>query len=293
MRVAVTGASGFIGGPVVNRLIARRISVSALSRETGMGPSRIDLAAPEATWAEAIRGSDAVIHLAGKAHDLRRPSAAQSNAYMAVNAWGAERVAKSAAAVGARRFIHVSTVKVLGDRPANGSRFAEGDPLRPMGVYAESKAKGELLVSQALAGTRTECVIVRLPLVFGSPFKGNLATLEKGIRKGVPLPLGHSSIGRRSYVMLDELVDLLSELIDFGGELPPVLHARSADLTAAEIAWLIGEEIGHPPRIFSVPAWLVRTLAGAVRRPELASKLCDEMLVSDALTRTALGWPPA
>jgi len=105
------------------------------------------------------------------------------------------------------------------------------------------------------------------------------------------LPLGHRSIGRRSYVMMPDLVQLLATLIEQAGPLPPALHARSADLTAGEVARMVGQEVGRAPRIVSVPAAALRAGARAARRPEIASKLCDEMLVSDDLTRAALGLP--
>lgn len=287
--VAVTGSTGFIGRALVAHLAGQGLNVLPIARDSLAGPSGLDMGGPSSDWAAAMSGSDVVINLAGKAHDLRRATADQAEEYRTVNALGAAHVATAAAAVGARRVVQISTAKVLGDHPMTGDRFREADPLHPVGVYAESKAEGERLVSRALARTETECVIVRLPLVFGLPFKGNLATLERAMRRGIPLPLGHPSIGKRSYVMLQDLLDLLALLIDYPQPLPEVLHARSVDLSASQVACLIGNEIGIRPRIVSIPASALRASAAAVRRPELASKLCDEMLVSDVATRAALG----
>lgn len=283
--VAVTGATGFVGTRLCERLSEDGVEVRALDRSEAP-----DLSDVHADWASVLDDSDVVVNLAGKAHDLRRPSKEQSSDYEIVNAEGARRLAEGAVSAGARRFIQVSTVKVLGEAPVDGVRFREFDPLRPAGIYAESKAQGERLVQDALRGTATECVVVRLPLVFGTPFKGNLALLEKAIRRGVPLPLSHWSIGKRTYVQIEDLMNLLMRLIMDPGTLPRVVHARSTpDLRAADVARLVGEEIGSEPRLFPVPAQALRNAARLVGRPEYASKLCDEMLVSDELTRNALG----
>lgn len=287
--VAVTGADGFLGTHLQRTLAQSGFRVRALTRTTGP-----DLRDVQAGWGAALEGADIVVHLAGKAHDLRTVSAADAAEYVEVNARGAGRVASAAAIAGATRFIHVSTVKVLGEGPRDGRRFQETDDLAPVGVYAESKAEAEQTVASVLAGTTTECVIVRLPLVFGTPFKGNLATIESALRKGVPLPVGHPSIGARTYVMVSDLMELLIRVVTAPEGLPPVLHARSApDLTAADVTRLVADEIGRRARIVSVPAGTIHSVARLTGRPEIASKLCDPMLVADDITRSALGLGPA
>lgn len=290
MIVAVTGSDGFIGTHLCEALERGGFSVRRLQRASSLQAPALDLAAPGAQWQAALDGSDVVVNLAGLAHDVRGQTSEQVDEYLAVNANGAERVASAAASIGAQRFIQISTIKVLGETPCDGIRFREGDPLAPVGVYATSKARGEELSRNALVGSGTDCVVVRLPLVFGTPFKGNLTVLEKAIRRGIPLPLGHSTIGARTYVQMGALTDLILTVIRHSDPLPPVLHARSTpDLTAAEVARLVGREIGRQPRIVSVPSSTLKRLAKAAGKPELASKICDSMLVSDDETRQALG----
>lgn len=290
MIVAVTGADGFVGTHLCQALEGAGIAVRRLQRAGSSAMPAMDLADPGADWRMALVGADVVVNLAGLAHDVSGQTQGQAEEYMAVNAQGAERVASASASVGVRRFIQISTIKVLGEATRDGFRFREGDVLAPAGVYAESKARGEELVHAALADTGTASVVVRLPLVLGTPFKGNLAVLEKAIRRGVPLPLGHLTIGARTYVQMADLTELILTVVQFAGPLPPVLHARSTpDLTAAQVAHLVGLEIGRQPRIVSVPAGMIRRIARVAGKPEIASKLCDPMLVSDDETRRALG----
>lgn len=93
--------------------------------------------------------------------------------------------------------------------------------------------------------------------------------------------------------MMPHLLDLVLRVATAEGPLPPVLHARSApDLTAAEVARLVGENLRRRPTIVSVPPSLLKGTAKLLGRAEAASKICDPMLVSDDLTRTALGLSP-
>ena len=226
------------------------------------------------------------------AHDTRTLSAEQVRTYQAVNADGVGRLARAAAEAGVRRLVHLSTVKVLGERPMNGDRFIETDVLTPVGPYAETKADGERQLLDSVEGASVAATILRLPLVFGTPFKGNLAALASAITKGLPLPLGHPKIGRRTYVMMPDLLDLVVRIAESEAELTPVLHARSApDLTAGEVARMVGAELGRRPRLVSVPPSVLKKGASLVGRPEAASKICDPMLMGDDLTRAALGLP--
>lgn len=289
MIVGVTGSSGFIGSRVCRAMADAGDEVRALSRQTNRGRA-LDLADESIDWGGVFEGCDVVVNLAGKAHDILAGSHGDASEYWSVNAHGAARVAAGAARAGVGRFIQVSSIKVLGDSTSNGVRFRESDPPKPVGLYAESKAAGEALVRESLAETSTECAVLRLPLVMGPPYKGNLATLERAIRKGLPLPLGHPSIARRTYVRIADLEALMVRVAHAAGPLPSVLHATSApDLTAGELARVIGREIGRRPRLVPVPAVVLKGAAAAVGRPEIAGKICDEMLVSGAATRAAVG----
>lgn len=292
MIIAVVGSRGFIGTPLVQRLEAEGLQVRRLDRSDAWDGARYDLAWIDAPWEVGFQGVEIVINAAGMAHDTRSLTPQQVAQYQAVNADGVGRLAHAAAEEGVKKLIHLSTIKVLGERPTSGQRFTETDVPAPVGPYAETKAHGEKVALEQLQGTDTSATILRLPLVFGTPFKGNLAALAAAIRRGVPLPLGHPEIGRRTYLMMPDLLDLVLRIAAADEALPPVLHARSApDLTAAEVAQLVGDHLERRPRIVSIPPAVLMRTAKLLGRPEAASKICDPMLVSDDLTRTALGLP--
>lgn len=292
MIIAVTGSRGLIGAALTQYLESLGHTVRRLDRTDSWDGATYDLSSADTQWWRGVEGADVAVNAAGMAHDTRTLSAQQVRTYQAVNAEGVGRWAHAAVEAGVRRLIHLSTVKVLGERPMSGDRFNETDALAPVGPYAQTKADGERQMLESLRNTNSAATILRLPLVFGTPFKGNLATLASAITKGIPLPLGHPEIGRRTYVMMPDLLDLVSRIAESEADLPPVLHARSApDLTAGEVACLVGDELGRRPRLVRVPPPLLRNAARLLGSPEAASKICDPMLMGDDITRAALGLP--
>lgn len=290
MIIAVVGSRGFIGSALAQGLSARGCAIRRLDRRNSWDGKSYDLAAIDTDWRAGLQGVDVVLNAGGMAHDTRRLTPGQTHDYQAVNADGVGRLAAAATETGVKRLVHLSTIKVLGEQPVSGDRFTETDALAPVGTYAETKAEGERQAARLVCDSDTALTVLRLPLVIGTPFKGNLATMEALIRRGVPLPVGHRSIGSRTYVLMPDLLDLVGVIVASKGPLPTVLHARSApDLSAAELAVMVGERIGRRPRIVSVRPSILMTTARLLGSPETASKICDSMLVDDTLTRTALG----
>ena len=282
-RVTVVGSSGFLGTALVSKLQDEGVETLALSRKNA--PDLTDL---QADWETLFEGSSAVINCAGKAHDLRRLSREEARTYALVNGVTPGGMARAAYKVGIPRFVQLSTAKVLGDH-TNGRALLESDIPSPRGVYALSKALGEGLVLEAADDANASAVVVRVPLVIGRPFKGNLALLEKAIRAGIPLPLNHSSVSKRSYVQLEDLLEVLTRVALLKGPLPEILHVRSEpDMTASELADFVWSSIGMRPKFVSVPASLLTSFTAALGRGEMAAKLTGEFLLSDEASRKAL-----
>ena len=284
MTIAVVGANGFVGSALVSLFRESGVPVKPLDRRNSP-----DLATGQAEdWKPVLDGCEVVVNCAGKAHDLRRPGLAEARDYALVNSLAPKNLAIAARAVGLRRAIHLSTVKVLGSK-TTGKPFVESDPLNPQGIYAISKAQGELAFLDALNGVGTEPVVLRIPLVIGTPRKGNLELLEKLICRGVPLPIGHPGIGRRSYARLEELTPFLLTLAQIPTQVPKVLHFRSErDLSVGELASILGKDLGSSARLFSISPAALKSIARVFGRAHVVNKFTDEMLVDDAFSRSAV-----
>jgi len=226
LKVAVTGASGFIG----------RTLCAAL---TGAGH---ELAALEA--------SRAVVHLAAIAH--RRAS---RDDLQRVNVGLAVETAKKAAAVGAR-FVFMSSVKVHGELSA--APFRADSPVRPQDRYAESKAHAEEAL-RALPGLRL--AILRPPLVYGPGVKANFLTLMRAVARGWPLPLA-SVNNRRSLVYVGNLAAAILACLEREGTF---LVSDGPAISTPQLCRELGDALGRPARLFAFPpALLPRKLAGSL-----------------------------
>jgi nucleoside-diphosphate-sugar epimerase len=143
-------------------------------------------------------------------NDLAANSLAE---YRKVNVENTLKLANQAVAVGVRRFIFISSVKVNGEQTALGSPFREEDSPAPCDPYGISKMEAEQGLRSIAQTTGMEVVIVRPPLVYGPDVKANFATLMRAVKKGLPLPLGAVK-NHRSLIAVDNLVDFLITCID-------------------------------------------------------------------------------
>ena len=272
------------------------VFVLARNSEGGSTGLRVcpDLADASGDWRSTVRGLDALVILAGLAHDLGHADTSQFARYEQVNARGPERVARACADEGVGKVIFISTIKVLGDRTFDGHRFNESAALKPVGAYATSKALGEEYTRRALGESGSELSIVRPPLIIGPEPKGNLHLLDMAVTNHIPLPFGSRELGRRSYLSRRNLAILTSTLIDLGGPMPALIHARNdEELTTGELAELLAMRRGKRAVLVSISPGLLRRLGRAARRGEMVGKFCNPMQVDDSASRLATGWYPS
>jgi nucleoside-diphosphate-sugar epimerase len=277
MKVAVTGASGFVGQALVAGLRAAAHDVVPLSRAAGT-----DYENP-AAMKQSFRGCDAVVHLAARAHRGGGDDAFASNVQVARLAAQAARDASVA------RFVLVSSIGVNGNA-THGRPFTEDDVPAPAEPYARSKWRAEQVVRDALEGSSTSLVIVRPPLVYGPRAPGNMGKLFRAVARGWPLPLA-SIANRRSFVGIDNLVDFLMLCLEHdeaGGQLFVV--ADGEPLSTPELVRRIARDLGREAKLFPFPPSLLVAGAKLLGRGRVAQSLCDDLEVDASKARRVLGW---
>src|SRR5690606_9149599 len=197
MNITITGASGFVGQNLVSYLRDRRHEVRGLSlRNTN--------------WLSHIGGgTDAVIHLAGKAHDTANTSAEEE--YFTVNRDLTIALFDKFLQTDIRDFFYFSSVKAVADT-VDGI-LDENVVCAPITPYGKSKLEAEqyLLAQELPAGKRL--FIIRPCMIHGPGNKGNLNLLYKVVEKGIPWPLA-AFHNQRSFLSIDNLSYLINQMLE-------------------------------------------------------------------------------
>lgn len=282
--VAVTGASGFLGGSIC-KWLEERADVIVIGRSASPAQPyafrRMDLA-EGAIEDDLLAGVDSVVHCAGVAHVFKVDEAAAA-LMDRVNGEGAGLLARCAARNRVKRFVLISSVAVYG--AAGGSPADESAACRPAGAYGESKLKGERLVREALAGSATPLSILRPVTVYGEGDKGNVLRLIRLIDSGRFFWIGRGS-NRKSLIHAgDAARGCALAALDFeprdglwnlGGE---------AD-TMRRIVECIERALGRKPARLFVPESLARAGCAVVSlggtRGRSVAKTVTKWLSSDA-----------
>lgn len=263
MNVLVTGATGFTGNHLARHLAAAGHDVRALARDPQraktLGPGvtvvRGDLLDRKSLEA-ACDGVDVVYNIAA----LYRQAGLPKEMYRDVNARAVGWLIEAAAAGGAKRLVHCSTVGVHGDverPPAN-----EDAPLRPGDVYQWTKLEGESVGREAAGRTGVELVVARPSGIYG-PGDRRLLKLFGGVARGRFLMLGKGDI----FYHLTYIEDLC-EGFRLCGE-APAAAGRTYILAGGEVTTLkelvarIARIAGVEPPKRSLPVWPV-WMAGAL-----------------------------
>ena len=259
MKIAVTGAGGFIGSALTQMLAGEGHEVLPLSRN--------DLSDPD------FSGVETVVHCAALAHrtGADRPDAAT---FDAVNHRLAVELVAKAKAVGVRRFVFVSTIYTIAGNP---SPLTPDMPLKPRDDYGRAKARAEADLRE-LSGI--EFVIARPVLVYGPGARANLKALIRLCDSGLPLPFGLAN-NRRSFVSLENVARALAFLSVAPADKVAgrVFHlAEPQPRSTKELVTKLRAALGKPLRLLPVPPVLMRLLLTAVGKSGLYDQLYGDLV---------------
>ncbi|HEY5089815.1 MAG TPA: NAD-dependent epimerase/dehydratase family protein [Polyangia bacterium] len=286
MLILITGAAGFIGSHLAERLCARGDEVVGIEnfdpfygravKEANLatlrrGPrfSLVDGDIRDAAALERAFGprTDVVVHLAALAGV--RPSLADPARYADVNVTGTQRVIDAAAAHGVRRLVFASSSSVYGldSEPP----FKESDPcLKPVSPYASTKRAGELLLFTAHHLNALDVTCLRFFTVFGPRQRPDLAIhkFARLIAAGQPIELYGDGSSSRDYTFIDDIVDGVVAAVDeatgAGTGYRIYNLGGSRTTTLLQLVDLLGKALGKTPRVEwrpEQPGDMQRTLA--------------------------------
>lgn len=297
MRILITGIHGFVGSNLVN----------ALKKEHTL--YGVDIVAPvkegvEKTFSwkdvddNAIPPMDAIIHLAGKAHDTKNRAAAQ--VYFDVNTGLTQKIYDYFLKSEAKRFIFFSSVKAAADK-VPGDVLTEEVVPAPKGPYGESKIKAEeyILENEALRTKNEESAskrvfILRPCMIHGPGNKGNLNLLYGVVSKGIPWPLGAFE-NRRTFTSIDNLCFVVEGLLTKNVQSGIYHMADDEALSTNELIEVMCEAMGKKAHIWKINRSLMEGVASigtTLHLPlneERLGKLTENYVASNAKIKKALG----
>lgn len=233
---------------------------------------------------------DAVIHLAGKAHDLKKTFGPE--VYFKVNTGLTQKMYDWFLKSSAGKFIFFSSVKAAAD-------FVPGDILtedvvpNPVGPYGESKIKAEEYILSHPAADK-QVYILRPCMIHGPGNKGNLNLLYGVVKKGVPWPLGAFE-NHRCFTSIDNLCFVIKGLLVKEVESGIYNMCDDEALSTNGLITVICKALGKKARIWYLPKGLMNGMAkvgDGLHLPlnsERLTKLTEDYVVSNAKIKKALG----
>ena len=294
--ILVTGATGFIGQPLCAALLQRGYNVKASLRSSGKArvlDERVatfvaDLESIDTNgWQHALRSVDTLIHLAAQVHD---PDQTDAPSFRRVNTDGTAGLCRLAVASGVRQFIYLSTIKVNGETSIRP--FAESDPPHARGPYAISKWEAEKSISALTHRKNCHYIIIRPPLVYGPQAKANFSKLLKIISTNCPLPLRNFH-NRRSMIYVGNLVDAIICAMESPQAANQVFMVSDGkDRSVAQVVATIAQAMGHHPKLFPFPKYLLGLFFRAIGRGEVIDKLSRSLRSDISKMEALLDWQP-
>ena len=286
MKILLTGASGFLGGHLLKRLVQEN-KVVTLGRAAG-NDIRCDLS----TAIPMLPYSEMVVHAAGKAHVVPKTDA-EAKAFWEVNLTGTQHLLRALEACPQKpaTIVFFSTVAVYG--LDHGTDVDEGHPTIGGTPYADSKIAAESMLREWGATHGVGIVILRIPLISGAGAPGNLGAMWKAMKRGYYLRIG-DGMARKSMVNASDLAALLPTLLGREGtyNLTDGLHPSLAELDSL-MARRLGRKVRSiPDGIASILARVGDRIPGFPFNSYRYEKLKRHLTFSDVKARRELGWAP-
>ncbi len=290
-KVLVTGSSGFIGSHLISKFNHLGYEVIKVSRSRKTASHVIKNISGDTEWSDILEDVEVIVHCAAAVHQMNL-SENTLNSYQQLNIEGTINLASKAAKAGVKRFIFISSIKVNGEKTPIGRPFLFDDPRRAEDPYGISKAKAEEGLEEIASKTNLEVTIIRPPLVYGPDVKANFASLLKLASKNFPLPFGAIN-NKRSFVALDNLVDLIITCIDHPNAANQTfLVSDDNDVSTSELYSVMVESFGKKAVLININPYFLRLLAQLFGKKEMIERLCGDLRIDISHTKNTLDWMP-
>lgn len=273
----ITGSSGFVG----RNLTPYLKDVNIATVELPLRNIELPL---------VFTSAHSIIHLAGKAHDLK--SISQPEDYYKINYELTKELYNAFLNSDAKNFIFISSVKAAAD--SINAILTEDIIPEPQTHYGKSKLLAENYIQSQPLPLGKSYYILRPCMIHGPGNKGNLNLLYNFVSKGVPYPLAAFE-NKRSFVSVENLCFIIKEILE-RGDVPSGIYNVADDepLSTNEVVTLLAEAQSRSPRLLHIPKSLIKLIAkigDKLHLPlntERLQKLTENFVVSNDKIKSVL-----
>lgn len=281
-KLFITGITGFVGQNLSPHL-HDNYEVVGISRNKSQNCISYEM------FFEGNTHYDALIHLAGKAHDLKK--IANEKEYYEVNFELTKKLFDCFLNSNAKKFIYISSVKAVADSVVE--QLFEDHIANPITAYGKSKLMAEQYIMNNLPSNK-EVYILRPCMIHGPANKGNLNLLYNMVSKGIPYPLAVYQ-NHRSFLSISNLCFVIEQLLNKNIQSGVYNIADDEPISTNELLVLIADVLGQKPKLLKIPKAIINFMAKVgdfLKVPinsENLKKLTDNYKVSNQKIKNSLG----
>jgi len=299
INLLITGATGFVGRELVRSLLlTKKFNIQITKRSNKIyfneDVTEFNFGNLEnfVDKKNILNNIDIIIHLAGRAHQVRNKKKDYFEKYQKANQDSISNLANLASKSGVKKFIFLSSLKVNGENNSIQHPFVESNQANPLDYYSKSKYEGELSLINTCKNSNMKYIIVRAPLIYGPALKGNLKILEILLKKNIPMPFGLID-NKRSLLFIENLINFIRICIESNlSDNNTFLISDDQDLSIFELIKIMKNILKSKSIIIPIPKIILKIIFYLLNKESLNNKLLESLTLDCAKAKKILSWKP-
>jgi len=297
MNILITGSTGFVGRHFINFIKDNLgFKLFIVSRNNtkfnhdNIHYINLDLK-NKINWLNILKNIDVIVHMAASQHQKKINSKINLS-YENINFTATNNLVKSVKNSQVKKFIFLSSIKVMGEFSVNNNIINESNLPNPQDDYSFSKLKAENTIIEKLTNSNTKFFIIRCPLIYGPEAKGNFKSLISLVKSNLPLPFGKLN-SKRSMISIYNLVDFILHLININHLKNEILFVSdNDDLSVKSLCKLLIKNLNKSNHIFNLNLKILYYILLIIGKKEYYAKMANPFQVDISKTLKITKWKP-